>query len=209
MSNLSLVSSINAYSDHGLKYAFQKVIEEECDDLFRRYGIRIRRIIAEIDSECGDILLAVEVVSSVFKEILNAQQRIFRDTIYNSHNHAIYNGANTAGNFFNHPVVAHIFHILARALRTEIEKKIKDLPMTSPYNMANYSAGLGTAANVMFTNSMTYSLTPNEVRKQYGMNDLESATKKKSKFIFIDKLIEESKERLVGHANPRFIFKYF
>lgn len=71
-----------------------------------------------------------------------------------------------------------------------------------------YSAGTYTVpAQIVQAGSSNWQQAIVDAGQIQGMTN--SRPKKKSKFEFIDRLIEESKARLIGHAQPQFAFKYF
>lgn len=191
--------AINVGDDaHQLKSGLQHAIEKELSDLFHAYNFRIVKAVAEQNfyKDCYTFIVGVSSPMVNGGSALCVSYDVTRQAIYDSR---LMHTAPLA----SMPVFYNAFQIIARNLRKEIENCTREMPMramSNPYTSMSYMPNQ--IGDAMW----------NEINID-PMQQVQSFTtprpKKKSKFEFIDRLIEESRQRLVGHAQPQFAFKYF
>jgi len=200
-------------TEHELKSALQKVVENECGHLLATYGFQIKRVLSVVSSINNSYNFAVEIYSNGLQKSLTVQQSMSRMDLY----HYGFKGDLSPQSAV---MFSHVFQRMARDLQHEIEKLTKDMPVANQMNPYIYSDSI----SGLTINSLSF--TSNEIRQKQMIdkqmmdsalfnagpfNAVPSEPKKpKTKYPYIDALISDSKKRLFeGHANPKSAFEYF
>jgi hypothetical protein len=196
-----------------LKSNLQHVIEEELSDLFHAYQFRIVKAVAEHNfyKDCHSFIIGVSSPMVNSGSALCVSYDVTRHDLYDKY-------VTASPSIYGSPAFYHAFRVMARNLRKAIENCTKEMPMmtgivtgmsnNSAWSSNSYSIGTYTAPTQIVqagsSNWGNVNINPEQIQSMSNPH-----LKKKSKFEFIDKLIEESKARLIGHAQPQFAFKYF
>jgi hypothetical protein len=190
-------------TEHELKKALQKTIEQECGHLLAQYGFYVKRVISAISNIDNSYKFVVEIYSDGLQKSLSVQQSISHMELYNMG----FNGTMGALSGSSASMFAYLFRSIGHHLRSEIEKYTRDMPVSSNFtttdtNMKHYKS-MKHYDVPYFCNHETLQ---DKIISQYN----DTPTKRKSKFEHIDALIAASKTRLTGsYTTPRFEFKYF
>jgi len=215
---------------HILKQCLQISVEKELEDVFQMYGFRITRVVVDHDDYDYGFRFGIEVVHLPTKEFLQCSEHVSRVEFENEFRFSM--GLGTASHFINTRFVMAINH-LSKTLRRQIESFVKDKPMVARNTCwidpdSTLSSNSFTTATISMdrfsSNYYNTDITPNKIRQELGFPKLEDIsgevviTKKttkgrgslEKKFSAIEKLIAESKKRLVSeYIQPTFAFEHF
>jgi len=206
--------TIRVDPDQELKKLLQKTILDECSDLLLHYNFRIVRLVAEHNhyKDCYSFAVGISSPCVENGNALSVSYDLSRHVSYDLSRYSSSQSIACSLTFF-----MQAFHLLAKNLRREIEQRTKDMPMPNPFYASSTSESISSNG---YRISQGLGVIPNQIGEVMWntintetMQQVQSFTnprsKKKSKFEFIDKLIEESRQRLIGHAKPQFAFEYF
>jgi len=216
-------------SDHELKKLLQETIMSECSDIMQRYNYRLVKISAGINphSDCYTFAVGISPHPNDPSKTLCIHQEVPRSIIfdYPMKYHRYSSNMTATQALASSEGLRRTFYYFAKNIRKEIENRTKDMPIMTnlphfPLHTVNEiraAQGQGLA----YIGQWQTAVVPNQIGDDMWnkvMNvDMQQVTsftdpkpKKKSKFSYIDSLINDSKQRLCGgYAQPAFAFKHF
>jgi hypothetical protein len=185
--------------EHELRLALQKVIESECRHLLTSYGFKLKAISSYYSCVDDSYRFQVKIYSPQLDKVLTVQNAVTRRSIYDMGFKGDY--LSTGGAAF-----AYTFHAMARNINYEIEKVTKDMPLPG-----HYTSSASASSPFSYYQSGCITMTPSDIQS-YSVPSItiDNSQKRRSKFEYIDMLIDLSKTRLTSkYTKPNFDFNYF
>jgi hypothetical protein len=196
----------NTQVDQELKKILQKTIIDECGDLFQYYDFRLVKLVAEQNfyKDCYSFVVGIMSPRVEGGNAIYISHDLTRTAFYNLL------PLHSSSSIDCGPIFLHLFHLMARKIRNEIEQRTKDMPMITapnPFDISNISA-----SNTTYFANIPANIPMQQVRVlRDDITSFSNPIKKPaSKFEHITSLVSETKKRLCGgYTNPSFAFEYF